>query len=340
MNKLFPVNYRSVKMAHASAVVALGLHVCLCLNTFPCFARPPLQSRNARPPANHDLDAVERLIDAGRVGEAREKLIRLFTEQKHSPRALYLEAKILFRERRFVESAAWLEKILRARDFPPELESEIYKLWAMNYILLDRLDLAEPILRAAAQSAPNDHHVRYHLGMLSYTTSRFAAAEKELRETIRLRPDFVKGHEGLGLALEELNQAEEALRCHRRAVELGEQQRLADSSPHLNLGKFLLTKNRFQESLRPLSRAAELSPQSAEVFYYYGKALFKAGRSAPAVTALVQSTRNDPDYAESHYLLSRIYLSQGRAEEAQRELRLFQERKKTSAKKSADAARP
>jgi tetratricopeptide (TPR) repeat protein len=270
---------------------------------------------------------IERLIDAGRLGEAQERLNAARKASGETPATLLVEARLLFKQRRFVESIQKLERVIAAANDPSlrRLDGESHKLMGLNLVLINRLDLAEPFLKDAATMLPDDHLARFHLGTLYYTTSRFAAAETELRATIRLNPEFAKAHDTLGLTLEELGDDEAALGSYRRAIELGERQKLKDPSPYLNLGKFLIAKNRYEESLQAFKKAVALDARSAEAAFQLGKTLNKLGRETEAVMALNQAISNDPDYAEPHYLLSRIYLNQGREEEAGREMRIFRE---------------
>jgi tetratricopeptide (TPR) repeat protein len=269
---------------------------------------------------------IEKLIDAGRLREAEEQLKATRKASSETPATLFIEARLRFKQRRFIESIQKLERVIAATNDPSlrQLDAEAHKLMGLNLVLLDRLDLAEPFLKDAAAMLPDDHLARFHLGMLYYTTSRFAAAETELRIAIKLDPAFAPAHDKLGLALEELGQTTAALAAYRQAIALSERQRLKDPSPYLNLGKFLLAQNRYAESLTLLQKAAELDGQSAEAAFQLGKALGKLGREAEAIKALNQAIRNDPAYAEPHYLLSRIYLNQGREEEARREMEVFQ----------------
>jgi tetratricopeptide (TPR) repeat protein len=305
---------------------------CLCaLIVVAFFSNYIINAQTAEPPHTR----IERLIDAGRLGEAQEQLGAVIRASGETPDTLLLEARLLFKRRRFVESIQNLERVIAAANDPPfkRLDAEAHKLMGLNLVLINRLDLAEPFLKDAAEMLPGDHLARFHLGMLYYTTSRFAAAETELRETVKLNPEFAKGHDSLGLTLEELGKDEAALEAYRHAIELGERQNLKDPSPYLNLGKFLLAKNRSLESLPALEKAASLDGKSAEAAFQYGKALNKLGREAEAVKALNQAIRNDPDYAEPHYLLSRIYLNQGREKEAVGEIRIFQELRQKRAKR-------
>lgn len=281
-----------------------------------------------------NLNEIEKLISAKKVKEAREKVEQLPSSDRESAAGRFAEAQVLFRELRFVDSVKILETLLlgdkgkrRADGGADHMLRETYKLLAMNYILLDKLNLAEPVLETVTARWPDDHLPYFHLGMLYYTTSRFAAAEKTLRQAIKLSPQFMKAHESLGLALEELNQEEAAVRAYRRALDLAEQAGIKDSSPYLNLSKLLQRKNNFQESLPLLEKALRFNPRSSEAAYFYGKALYKLGREAEAVAALAEAARHDSTFAEPHYLLSRIYLNMGRAKEAEAHLRTFQKLK-------------
>lgn len=300
---------------------------CALLFALPCLAPSPRAS--ARPP---DSDSPLRPFVA-----------RNGASQNENPAALYSEAQHLFREKKFADSIKMLERLLSlkghrdaGRGGLPDIKlyagppyPEALKLMGLNYVLLDRLDLAEPFLRAAVALSPDDHLSHFHLGLLYYTTSRFAAAAEELREAARLRPSFMKAHDALGLTLEELGEEEAALESYRHAIELGRRQKLADGSPYLNLGRFLMRQNRFAESLAVLREAIRLNPTSAEGFFLSGKALHKLGKDKDAVPSLLEAARHDPLYAEPHYLLSRIYLRQGRGAEAGRELELFHQIRKT-----------
>jgi tetratricopeptide (TPR) repeat protein len=276
--------------------------------------------------ADKPLAQIEKLIDAGRLSEAQDRLNAARKASGETPDTLLVEARLFFKQRRFIESIQKLERVIAAANDPSlrRLDGEAHKLMGLNLVLINRLDLAEPFLKDAAIMLPDDHLARFHLGTLYYTTSRFAAAETELRTAIRLNPEFAKAHDTLGLTLEELGNYKEAHGAYRRAIELSERQKLQDPSPYLNVGKFLITKNRYEESLQALKNAVALDARSAEAAFQLGKALNKLGREAEAVKALDNAIRNDPEYPEPHYLLSRIYLNQGREEDARREIRIFQ----------------
>jgi tetratricopeptide (TPR) repeat protein len=272
---------------------------------------------------------IEGLIEAGRLLEARARLREMVAAGGESPLSLYLEARILFRERKFAESISQLERSIRLDWRNPEA----HKLLASNATLLDKIDLAEASLKSALELAAHDYMARFHLGLLYYTTSRFSLAEAELRRVIELKPAFAKGYDALGLVLEELSDGDAVIQAYKRAIQVTQEQDTKDEMPYLHLGKFLQSKGRYDESLLFLRKAAELKPRSAEALYHLGKAFEKVGNQADALDALLLAIRNDPKLSEAHYLLGQIYLSLGRLEDANKQLRIFQELKHVELKK-------
>src|SRR4029077_4950825 len=100
---------------------------------------------------------------------------------RDSSSGLYLEARILFEEQRYAEALAVVRRALPTVPTDPEF----YKLAAVSAIRIDRLDIAEPALKTAAQLAPGDYLVHFHLGALYYT-KRSEEHTSELQSTLNL----------------------------------------------------------------------------------------------------------------------------------------------------------
>ncbi|PYV27421.1 MAG: hypothetical protein DMG24_04690 [Acidobacteria bacterium] len=275
------------------------------------------------------LKTVEGLIDSNRLVEAREKLKETAARPGETYQTLFLEAKILFKEDKHLESIKVLERCLQLQQH----DHKIYALIAFNAIHMDRMDIAEPALKNAIQLAPEDYLPHFHLGALYYTGSRFPQAEPELREAVRLNSTFVPAYLFLGLTLEELGQEGAAALLYRQAIEITESRKGGTELPYLYLGRLLYRQNNFPESLPYLQKAVEVNPRSGESWCLVAKILTFQGRDHEALQALRQSVQSDRDYAEPHYLLSRFYSKQGQDAEAQNELRVFRELKKLEKKK-------
>ncbi|MCI0422251.1 MAG: tetratricopeptide repeat protein [Acidobacteria bacterium] len=144
----------------------------------------PLELKAASPSI---LD-IDRLIEANQLDAAWERLRQELSERGPSYQLHFLEARILFGEKRFEESLKALERSfgLEKRD------AKVYLLAGLNWVVLDRLDLARPFFEEAVKLAPRDDSMHYYLGRYYYTAQFFALAELAFRESLRLQPAAVK----------------------------------------------------------------------------------------------------------------------------------------------------
>ena len=276
---------------------------------------------------------IDTLIASGHLAQARAQLEQEKSARGETAAVEYFEARILFEERRYGEALQVVQRSLEKVPTDPEL----YKLAALSAIRMDRLDIAEPALKTAAQLAPGDYLVHFHLGALFYTKSLFLPAKTELEKATQLNSNYLPAMLFLGLALEEVGDEKTTIATYRRAMEVAATQHAAREMPCIYLGRFYYRLSRFAEGLPLLEKAVEINPASAEAWLELGKTLHAQDRDREAVQALENSTKADAQNAEPHYLLFRIFESQGREQAAQEELKQFQELNKQKA--SDDPAR-
>ena len=139
-------------------------------------------------------------------------------------RICFLQARILFAENRHQESLKQLERSFALH----RQDARVYLLAGMNWVILERLDLARPFFEEAVRLAPGDGMMQYHLGRYYYSAQRFAQAEQAFRAAVKLNPDSVKGYDNLALALEAQRKTDEAEASYRKAIELAGLQKLDD----------------------------------------------------------------------------------------------------------------
>jgi tetratricopeptide (TPR) repeat protein len=276
---------------------------------------------------------IEALIISGELTQAHERLEQEEAQRGKTSAGVYLEARILFEQRRFAEALQVIQGSLAAFPSDPEL----FKLAALSAIRMDRLDIAEPALKTAAQLAPGDYLVHFHLGALYYTKSLFLSAKPELEKAVELNGRYMPSLLFLGLTLEEVGDEKTVVETYRRAIGAAASGQAAKEMPYIYLGRFYYRLNRFEDSLPLLEKAAEINPRSAEAQLHLGKTLRALRRDTEAAAALDRSASADGQDPEPHYLLFRIFESQGKAQAAQEELKRFQEL--TKQKPASDLAR-
>lgn len=276
---------------------------------------------------------IEALISSGNLTQARQLLEGETAARGETSSGLYLEARILFEERHYTEALPVVQRALAIGPPSPKL----YKLTALIAIRMDRLDIAEPALKTAVRLAPGDYLVHFHLGALYYTKSLFLSAKPELEKAAELNPNYMPALLFLGLTLEEVGDEMSTVATYRRAIAVATNERTAGEMPYIYLGRFYYRMNRFNDSLPLLEKAVEINSRSGEAFLELGKALYALNRHREAAAALERSAAAEAQYPESHYLLFRIFESEGREQAAQEELKQFQELNKH--KPANDAAR-
>jgi tetratricopeptide (TPR) repeat protein len=108
-----------------------------------------------------------------------------------------------------------------------------------------------------------------------------------------------------------------------------------DGAAHADLGEIYLAQDHLDDALAEFLVAALLDPANGRLFAKIGQVHAAAGRDADAVPMLRRALMLDGSQLEARYGLSRALLRLGRTDEAQAELRLFED----AQKKAMDAQR-
>ncbi len=104
----------------------------------------------------------------------------------------------------------------------------------------------------------------------------------------------------LGLVLTELDRFDEAMECHREAIELAPE----DAGLHFALGKTLFEAHELAASEASHRRALSLAPSSAVILTALGGVLRAQGRFQEARTCFREALELEPDLPEAHYRLA------------------------------------
>jgi tetratricopeptide (TPR) repeat protein len=211
---------------------------------------------------------------------------------------------------------------------------------------------AIPNLQAALQKHPNDPDLLYYLGRASgllskqsidtllavgsdsarahqamaenyFVLRQMADAEKQYEEALKLRPDTPNLHLELGQVFAMTSrwpQAEEQFRAESKLQP-------GNAEAVYRLGDALLHQGKSREALAALQRSDKLQPEMPETLYSLGKAaLLEADLSVAEKSwlELLSIEKEGELAAQTHFALAGLYRKQGKAPEAEREMKEFQ----------------
>lgn len=275
-------------------------------------------------------ETIERLIDTGRLDEARA---RLRTANVEAPRRSVLEAMMLYREGKSGEALGVLRPLLDSGS----ASADARKLAALALVSLGRSDEAGVHIREAVRLKPGDFMARYYLGLHQLDKRQFEEAATTFEEATRLSPDYPDAHTMLGLAREQLGHDNDAVASYRKAVELTARLRLGKESAYVYLGRFLNNRGRNDEASGQLETAVRVNGRSAEAWLLLGKVRSALARHSEAIAALRRAAELAPRDKRVRFQMMQTYQRMGLAEEARREREIYESMSGTELKRWEEA---
>jgi len=176
---------------------------------------------------------------------------------------------------------------------------------------------------------PGDHYAK---GEKHYKAGRYKEAAAELREAVRLSPDWDDPHYLLALALTELRQLEEAIAEFKQVVEFAikdEPKILA----YYNMGNAYFDLGQYENAIESYQQAIKLDPTLSKPHNNLGLAYAARGKLNEAAAEFDEAVRLKSDYAEAHYNLGVAYLLLSKKEEAEEQQRILEKLKPELAEK-------
>ena len=146
-----------------------------------------------------------------------------------------------------------------------------------------------PHARRAVEQQPDNADYRYLVASMLLRKGEVERAADEFRQVVARDPRQSKGYFGLGRALANLGQTEEASRFLR----------IADSLKHV------------EDGLREYETKTRLYPDDPAAWATYGYALNQAGRDADAMQAFQTVLSMDPENVEVRFGVANLFLEHG-----------------------------
>ncbi len=155
--------------------------------------------------------------------------------------------------------------------------------------IYDRKDVAAICYQRAHLLAPRAFTWLYYLGSLQASQGKKAEAAASLRAALKLQPDYLPAQ--------------------------------------LKLAEDLLTAGELNESRKIYEDVLKKHPDSAEARYGLGRILAAGGDLVAAVDSYRKACELFPSYGAAHYALAMAYRKLGKPEEAQENLRVYEQSK-------------
>jgi tetratricopeptide (TPR) repeat protein len=208
----------------------------------------------------------------------------------------------------FAAAADALKQVVEAQ---PTLTAAWFNL-AYAYTGLHKQAEAVASYRKALALDPNLFEARLNLGILLIQLNDPQAALEHLEKAATLKPDHLRAQLYYGRALALTGQTERAEKQYQTVLRIDP--KLA--SAHYDLGQLYLQQKRYQEALDSFQKASERDPTLSQAQLGMALAVEGLKDEVNAAGHFEQYLAARPDDLETRFHLARLYLEQGKNQQA------------------------
>jgi tetratricopeptide (TPR) repeat protein len=230
--------------------------------------------------------------------------------------ALLVAAEAYYQLKRLVDAERLLTTLLVEQ--PNDVEA--MRWLSAVYYDLGAFDAASSVLRRLSELAPDDYRPHRLLGLMNLDFEEYSEAATQYEESLRRSPPTAVRDEvliGLGRSLIALRRYDDALSRLREASPSAESLAL-QARCELNLG-------RLAEARTILDSASDRNPEDREVLLLGSELELEARHNDRAIELLRRSLKLFPHDLQCRYRLATALQKNGDQEEAQAELKKWQE---------------
>ena len=194
-----------------------------------------------------------------------------------------------------------------------KLSGEMLNLQGWIYGKMRRLDQAIRSFRMAMEADPQNGDHYLDLSNALQNSADIDGAIQVVRQGIERRIDLDRLQVQLGLLYQKKGDPRQAESWFRQALATNTENR----SAYLALALLMYQTNRKRESLELLKKALSVLPQDAFLYYLYGGQLLEeaetvgSGNLEEAMTVLNKALELNPLYANTYFLLGKLYAKKG-----------------------------
>jgi tetratricopeptide (TPR) repeat protein len=181
---------------------------------------------------------------------------------------------------------------------------------------------ANPALRVIrdmeAQVArnPNDPVLRIRLGEADGSAGRSQAAIEQFNAALKIDPKNTGAYLDLGTLAMLDNHPDEARGYFKKVLDLTADNPMANSddrrdTAYFSLGRLEMDEKNWEEAIGDFKAALRINNSASDTYFYLAQSLSEINQDADAATNAAIALKFDPNFAQAHYLLGKLYLESG-----------------------------
>jgi len=186
---------------------------------------------------------------------------------------------------------------------------------------------AYDLSRRAIRLAPDSSSVWYQAGLTAQLLGRKEEAETAYRRCLEIQPDADLPRQNLGVLLQKKGDLQGAAEEFREAIRLARDQKTVEANRQnlsdalMAQGNRLYGKKEFEKAASKYEAAMKLRPERKDALANLGLAELAMGKHEKGIRDLEQAVQAELDNEEMHRQLAAAYVSLGRMEDAEAQMR-------------------
>ena len=287
-----------------------------------CVALLMLTGAASRPNTDEvELAGFEALIQSGQYAEAQSALESYTAGHPKSWRSQYQLGYVYFRLHMIQPSVNLLCKSLVLNsNF-----AEAHKILAYDLNILGHQDLALRELERALKADPNSAESNYEIGRIEYERGSYLDAVRHLENAKSLDPNAVRTYHNLGLAYAAVRDIGKAVENFEEGLRRNAQLQKPSAWPFIDYATYYNLQGDFDKARALLLQSLAIENNWDQAFDELSKAYRGLGKTADAIEALRRAIALNPQKAQYHYVLARLYTQTHQPDEAKAQLAEYEQ---------------
>ncbi len=186
-----------------------------------------------------------------------------------------------------------------------------------DFMRSGKYEEAEKSLRKSIELNPDYASTHEVLGMILLSKGKLNDAQIELETALKLDPELADAHENLGTIYLNRNENEKAQKAFETAINLNPDLAVA----HEGLGLIQLSKRDFDRAQMEFETAIKLAPEHASAHVNLGVVYLNRKEYEKAQMKFETALTLDPEFADAHHRLGLIYMMKKEFDKAERAFR-------------------